>query len=154
MFHKMRRAERQITEDECIAIIKNNNAGVLSLCGAGGYPYGVPLNYMYLDGVLYFHCAKEGRKLALISHDDKACFTVIGKNEVVPDAVSNNYQSVIVFGSIGIVTDDTLKHEILIEFGVHFGCEQGMLEKYVAKHSDSCHVLKLTIAHMSGKMRK
>ena len=154
MFQKMRRADRQATQDECIAIIKSSSAGVLSLNGTDGYPYGVPLNYMYSDGALYFHCAKEGEKLARIAHDNRACFTVIGRNEVLPEAVSTNYQSVIIFGDIGIIADDKQKRDILMDFGVHFGCEREMLEKYVVKSADACHVLKLDIAHMSGKARK
>ena len=31
--------------------------------GEDGYAYGVPLNYVYVDNSIYFHCAKEGHKL-------------------------------------------------------------------------------------------
>jgi len=153
--HKnMRRADRQITHEECVQIIMDNNVGVLSLGGAGGYPCGVPLNYMYYDSALYFHCAKEGRKLELISHDNRACFTIIGKNEVLPDEFANRFQSVMAFGSISIISDDKLKHDILIEFGKHFQYPGDKLEKYVEKRSDACHALKLDIEYMSGKMRR
>jgi len=154
MYQKMRRADRQVTEDECITIIKANNAGTLSLSDTNGYPYGVPLNYMFHSDAIYFHCAKEGKKIDLIAQNAKACFTVIGKNEVVPKDVSTNYQSVIIFGDIEIVADKQLKHDMLIELGAHFGCERGMLEGYVAAHENACHLLRLNIAYMSGKARR
>jgi len=33
----------------------------LALLGDGGYPYGVPISYVYDDGKLYFHSALSGR---------------------------------------------------------------------------------------------
>ena len=65
MFRKMRRIKQQITEDECIRILKENLRGVLSMIGDDGYPYGIPLNHFYSedDEMLYFHCAKTKHKL-------------------------------------------------------------------------------------------
>ncbi len=58
--------------------------GFLSVIGDGGYPYTVPINFVYAEGVLYFHCAVEGHKLDAIRASDKACFTVIGTPEKEP----------------------------------------------------------------------
>ena len=49
MFRKMRRIKQQITEDECIRILKENPRGVLSMIGDDGYPYGIPLNHANAD---------------------------------------------------------------------------------------------------------
>ena len=69
MFREMRRFKQQISDEECIEILKNEPRGVLSILGDDGYPYGVPLDHWYSesDGKLYFHCAKEGHKLDAIS---------------------------------------------------------------------------------------
>lgn len=67
MFREMRRFKQQISEEECIRILKEQPRGVLSMLGDDGYPYGIPLDYLYMeDGHLYFHCAKEGHKLDAI----------------------------------------------------------------------------------------
>ncbi|MBO4457038.1 MAG: hypothetical protein J5802_04910 [Butyrivibrio sp.] len=42
MFRKMRRFNQQITDEECIEVLRNTKRGVLSLMGDEGYPYGVP----------------------------------------------------------------------------------------------------------------
>ena len=55
MFREMRRKRQQLTEAECIKILKKNTSGVLAVSGDGGYPYAVPLSYVYDNGSLYFH---------------------------------------------------------------------------------------------------
>ena len=42
------------------AILREGSSGVLSVLGDDGYPYGVPLSYLYEEGRLYFHCAVSG----------------------------------------------------------------------------------------------
>ena len=65
MFRKMRRFKQQISNDECIEVLKNTKRGVLSLIGDDGYPYGIPIDHWYCeaDGKIYFHGAKEGHKI-------------------------------------------------------------------------------------------
>ena len=41
MFRKMRRFNQQITDEECIEVLKNTKRGVLSLIGDDGYPDGI-----------------------------------------------------------------------------------------------------------------
>ena len=68
MFRKMRRFKQQITDEQCIEVLKNAKRGVLSLIGEDGYPYGLPINQWYCeeDGKIYFHGAKEGHKIDAI----------------------------------------------------------------------------------------
>ena len=68
MFRKMRRFKQQLTAEECVAILKREKRGVLSVIGDDGYPYGMPLDHYYDEGSgkLYFHCAKAGHKLDAI----------------------------------------------------------------------------------------
>jgi uncharacterized protein len=60
---ELRRKDRAITNDEAIAILRKTEYGVLSTITPDGKPYGVPLNFCYLDNSIYFHCAIEGRKI-------------------------------------------------------------------------------------------
>ena len=66
MFRKMRRFKQQLSEEECLEILKTAKRGVLAVLGDEGYPYAVPLDFVYEDGKIYFHCAKEGHKLDAI----------------------------------------------------------------------------------------
>ena len=56
----MRRFKQQLSEEECLEILKTAKRGVLAVLGDEGYPYAVPLDFVYEDGKIYFHCAKQG----------------------------------------------------------------------------------------------
>ena len=56
MFRGMRRFKQQISNEECIRILKEQPRGVLSLIGDNGYPYGIPIDHWYSekDGKIFF----------------------------------------------------------------------------------------------------
>ena len=47
MFREMRRKAQQISTEECMEILLNAKTGVLGLLGEDGYPYTVPVNFVY-----------------------------------------------------------------------------------------------------------
>lgn len=130
MFRKMRRFKQQITNEECIEILKAEPRGVLSVLGDDGYPYGVPLDHWHSekDGKLYFHCAKEGHKLDAISNCDKASYCVMDKGYRKEGEWALNIKSVIVFGRIHIVIDEEKKKEICISLCKKFTDDKAYLE--------------------------
>ena len=99
-FRPMRRIRQELPKEECEKILRNATAGVLSVLGDGGHPYGVPMSFVYAEGNLYFHSAVEGHKLDAIAKEDKCSFTIIDQNEIHPDEYTSNFRSVIAFGRI------------------------------------------------------
>lgn len=81
MFRTMRRFKQQISDAECVEILKTEKRGALSLIGDAGYPYGIPLSHFYdeRDGKIYFHGAKEGHKIDAIKANPKASFCIMDK---------------------------------------------------------------------------
>ena len=71
-FRKMRRSRQQLSKSECEAILSMATSGTLALLGDNGYPYAVPISYVYTDGKLYFHSATTGHKVEAIRQCDKA----------------------------------------------------------------------------------
>ena len=65
MFRELVRKKKQIPQEECIRILKDEPRGVLSVLGDNDYPYGMPMNHFYNeeDGKIYFHCGKKGHRL-------------------------------------------------------------------------------------------
>ena len=112
MFRKMRRFGQQLSDGECTEILNRATSGVLALNGDDGYPYAVPLSYVYRDGRLYFHCAIEGHKLDAIRRSDKASFCVIDQDEVVPERYTTYYRSVIAFGRMRVLGGDEKRQAI------------------------------------------
>ena len=98
MFREMRRKDREIGNIEAIEILKNCQYGILSTASEDGYAYGVPVNYVYANGSIYFHSASQGHKLDNIINNNKVSFCVVGQSSVLPDKFTTNYESVIVFG--------------------------------------------------------
>lgn len=82
MFREMRRKKQQIPDNEAIAILENGKVGILAVNGDNGYPYTVPLNYMFYNGKIYFHSASEGHKFDSIKNNSKVSFCVISKTRL------------------------------------------------------------------------
>jgi len=73
----MRRKHSEITDPEKInKILSSANIGRLATNGSDGYPYITPVNFVFYQGSIYFHCAPEGEKLDNISKNPKVCFQV------------------------------------------------------------------------------
>ncbi len=154
MFRKIRRTEREIGIDKACEILNNADYGVLSLIGDNGYPYGVPVNYAYVNGKLYFHStSQESHKLDAIRQNNKVCFTVIAKHDVVLDELSTNYESVIVFGAAHIIDEPSEKTAAMGKMMSVLG--RGT--KYATEHgcgATAYVMVEITPEHISGKGRK
>lgn len=74
MFYKMRRKRQLLSQEETTAVLNRGTSGVLALSGDDGYPYAVPLSYVYDGEKIYFHCAKNGHKLDAVRRNEKASF--------------------------------------------------------------------------------
>ena len=70
----MRRIRQQISKEEYIALLKKERRGVLAMHGGDNYPYAISVNFLYEDGKIYFHGAKQGHKIDAIHKDNKVCF--------------------------------------------------------------------------------
>ena len=70
----MRKKEKEITDiKEIEKILQESNVCRLAMVD-GDKPYMVPMNFGYQDGHLFFHCAKQGRKIDLIQKNPNVCF--------------------------------------------------------------------------------
>ena len=156
MFRKMRRFKQQITQEECLEVLKNEPRGVLSLIGEDGYPYGVPMNHWYCeaDGKLYFHGAKEGHKLDALQKCNKVSYCVMDQGYRLPGEWPLHIKSVIVFGHITPVMDSEKVHEICTSLCKKFTDDPAYPEKEFASAGARVLCLELTPEHMTGKLVK
>ena len=154
MFRKMRRFKQQLSEEECLEILKTAKRGVLAVLGDEGYPYAVPLDFVYEDGKIYFHCAKEGHKLDAILQEPKCSFCVLSDGVPEPDSWWFHFSSVISFGKITIMEDPEAIREKLILLGRKYMPTEEEIQTDILKNGPRAHVLELTIEHMTGKRVK
>lgn len=83
------------------------------MSGDDGYPYTVPLSYVYCDGKIYFHSAKSGHKIDAIKNSSKVSFCVIDQDKIVPEEYTTYFRSVIVFGNARFIEDDAEKRKAI-----------------------------------------
>lgn len=154
MFREMRRKDRELKNDEIIKILQNNTYGILSTISENGYPYGIPISYIFFNNSIYFHSATKGHKIDNILNNAKVSFCVVGETCTLPDKFTTNYESVIVFGKAIEVLDNE-KNSVLLEIVKKYSpdyIKEG--KEYIEKANKATKVLKISIEHISGKARK
>ena len=152
MFREMRRKNQQLTHSDCMDILKAGTSGVLAVSGDGGYPYAVPLSYVYRDGKIWFHCATSGHKLDAIARDPKVSFCVIAQDQVVPREFTSYFRSVIVFGRARVLTDDGERRAaIRLLAEKYFPGDPEGREAEIQKDFHRLAMVELTVEHMTGK---
>ena len=154
MFREMRRFKQQVSEAECIDILKSTKRGVLSVIGDEGYPYGMPINHYYCeaDGKLYFHGAKAGHKIDAIKACDKASYCVYNDGFRKEGDWALNITSVIIFGRIHLVEDDEVALKICSELTKKFTDDQDYLDKEIKNSFCNVQCIELVPEHMTGKL--
>ena len=152
MFRKMRRFKQQISEEKCIEILKNEPRGIMAFAGENGYPYAIPLNFVYDGGKLYFHCAGDGHKIDAIKACDKVSFCVMDEGFRKDGEWALNINSVIVFGRIKLMTDKAEMEDKLRKLGNKYDPSPENVECEIEKYINKVCMLELTIDHMTGKL--
>ena len=156
MFREMRRNRQAMTAEEIRRILEEGTSGVLALSGDGGYPYAVPLSYVYDGSRLYFHGARSGHKIDAIRRCEKASFCVVAADDVVPEAYTTHYKSVIVFGRIRILEDEAQIREAINRLALKYypaDSPAHRLEMIRREWVLLC-MMEMTVEHMTGKKAK
>ena len=148
----MRRKEKEIIGKEAIAaVIKSCQVCRLALID-GNYPYVVPLNFGFEEGILYFHGAMRGKKLSLLQADSHAAFEMDTQLEVIEseDACdwSMKFQSIVGRGRISMIESPAEKKEALAVIMAQYSDKTF---EFPDKPLSGTAVYKLTIEEMTGK---
>ena len=151
-FREMRRKRQQLSNEESVAILEKATAGTLALFGDGDYPYAVPISYVYHEGKLFFHSALAGHKVDAIRKCEKASFCVIEQDDVQPKKYTTFFRSVIAFGRIHIIEDETEKLETARMLGNRYTPNQEeALQKELESGLSRMLMIRFDIEHLTGK---
>lgn len=153
-FRSMRRFKQQLSLEECESILKQAYRGFLSVNGEEGYPYTIPVNFVYADHHLYFHSALNGHKIDAIKKCAKACFTVIDKPVKEENDWWFHVRSVICFGQIHILEDEEHRMEKLRLLGGKYFPEGYDIPAELKQNGPRTLVLDFSIEHITGKQVK
>ena len=152
--HAMRRKERQLPEEDAIRLLKDGEYGVLATYGEDGWPYGVPISYVYDDKKIYFHGAQTGHKIENLRCCERVSFTVVGDTHVLQEIYSTAYQSAIAFGVVRAVEDGQEKIKALVKLAEKY-CYDNIerARPYAEKSLGNVGVYCMEIVHVTGKRR-
>lgn len=160
MFRKMRRGAQALDAQACREILHQGREGVLALRGEGGYPYAVPLNYVFDEdedeGRIFFHCAIEGHKLDAIARCDKACFCVIAQAEVDPERYTTRFRSVVAFGRVRVLEEDDRKRVAIEKLACKYAPQDApeRRQEMIQGSYGRLAMLEMRIEHLTGKRSK
>ncbi len=148
----MRRAEKEIIDPKEIEeILKKSEVCRLAMVD-GDTPYIVPLNFGYEDGAVYFHSAKEGKKIELMKQNPTVCFEVdnLIKFKKAPLACDwgIEYSSVIGWGKVQFLDDLKAKKQGLDIIMAQYS---GRDFEYPEENVERTAVIKVPIEKMTGK---
>lgn len=153
MFREMRRKKQALPPEECAAVLRRGTSGVLALEGDCGYPYAVPISYVYDGEKLYFHSARAGHKLDAIRHNPKASFCVIDQDQVVPEEYTTYFRSVVVFGRMRVLEDEQEKREAIEKLAIKYAPKDSPenRRRAIDREWEPLCMLEMTVEHLSGK---
>lgn len=156
MFRELARKNKQIPEEECIEILKNEKRGVLSVLGDGGYPYGMPMNHFYCeeDGKIYFHCGQSGHRTDSLRKESKVSFCLYDSGYRNEGDWALNIKSVIVFGTVEIVEDRQKIIDITTKLCYKFTDDEAYIKNEIELYAEKTILLQLTPEHICGKAVK
>ena len=141
MFRGMRRFKQQLSEQECADILTHAPRGILAVHGEGGYPYAFPMNYIFINGKIYFHCAKSGHKIDALEADNRVSFCVMDEGFRNSGDWALNIKSVVIFGRMKIVDSDQEAIEIVRRIGLKYYPSAESVEDAINKSGEHMQIL-------------
>ena len=98
----MHQQPRVMGSDQMQHLLKKCSHGRLGLAFQNE-PYAVPVSYGYDQGRVYFHSAKQGKKVDFMKKNSRVCFEV--------DEYQKGWASVICYGTVALREDIGAKKE-------------------------------------------
>ena len=149
----MRRTDKEIKDRQQIdAIIKKANCCRIGLVD-GIYPYIIPVNFVVNNNHLYFHSAKEGKKIDILRKNNSVCFEMDIEGEIVGGqracSWGMKYVSVIGFGQAFFIEDNPGKKKALDILMEKYAGRIGF--SYADDELDKIIIIDIKIDTMSGK---
>ncbi len=99
-------------KDIIYSLLDDAEYGTLAICKEN-IPYSLPVNFIRIDNLIYFHGSKKGRKIETIKANPKASFSVTKELSLIQSYFSSNdnlacpatqfFKSVIIDGQIEFV---------------------------------------------------
>ncbi len=149
----MRRKDKEITDKKLINYILSKAEVIRLAMVDDGDPYLIAMNYAYIDGCLYMHSAKEGRKIDILSKNNKVAFQADTDIELILEeeacSCGAKYLSVFGTGKARFIED---KEEKIKALDLMMTKHTGKVEfEYPEKMLEKTLIIKVEIESLTGK---
>lgn len=155
---QLRRADRMMPEDRAREFLARGFSGRLATIGADGYPYCIPLLYVWMDEQVFVHTTSaRGHFRTNVERCSRICFEV---DE--PDGVFDYgrfecdsglaYLSVVLFGTIRIIDERDVKQRFCEMLMLKYGKAEGRPKGFFPR-LDIITVYAVAIERITGKQQ-
>jgi nitroimidazol reductase NimA-like FMN-containing flavoprotein (pyridoxamine 5'-phosphate oxidase superfamily) len=155
----LRRADRAMTREQAQQALERGFAGRLATVSADGYPYCVPLLYIWADNQVFLHgTGARGHLRSNVEREPRACFEIDQPDQVFDYGrfecdTGLAFQSVILFGRIRIAEEPAAKQLFCERLMEKYGKPNSIRPKNFFPRLDAITVYALTVERMTGKAR-
>ena len=153
MFRTIRKKKNEISIDTAKALLQSSRRGVLAVNGDNGYPYAIPINYVYDDDAqkIYFHGVRAGHKVDALRACDKVCFTVYGNETIKEEDWAPFVQSVVVFGRCHLIESGARATTLLKRFAMKYYPSEQLVDEEIAHAGKAVQMFEIDVEYLSGK---
>ena len=153
MFRSMRRKSKEIDLQAAKELLHHARYGVLAVQGDGGYPYAVPVNFLYEEENrrIVFHGAAAGHKADALRACSLVCFTVVGSETIKNEPWAPFAQSAVVFGQCRMVEDREETLRLVKKLAMKYYPDENTADMEIASSGAAVRMFVIKIEHLSGK---
>lgn len=150
MARTMRRFKQLLSAEDMERILRNGKYCVMAVSGDDGYPYAVPINYVYDGTSIYIHSAGQGHKIDALRRNPKCSLCIVDKDDVIPEEFTSYFRSVIAFGTACFVesTDEKIAALRLLGGKYSPGIDP---EAEIARFIKTVCIVRIDIDSVTGK---
>lgn len=153
MFRPIRKKKNQISDEAAKELLRTSRRGVFAVNGDDGYPYAIPINFLYDEDAqkIYFHGSRTGHKVDSLRACDKVCFTVYGNETIKDEPWAPYMQSVVVFGRCRLLESGEESLALVKRFAMKYYPDESLVDIEIAEGGKAVQMYEITIEHYSGK---
>ena len=112
----------------------------------------MPLCFVYQDRILYFHSAREGKKIGIINKNNCVCFEFDVNSEIIEAEKACKwgikYQSVIGFGK-AVFVENTVEKQKALNIIINHYSDRNF--QFADKAIEKTAIIKIEIESITGK---
>src|SRR5882757_1137498 len=153
----LRRADRAMTSEDMLQALERGFAGRLATVSEDGYPYCVPVLYVWAERQVFLHgTSAPGHLQTNVEHEPRVCFELDEPDQVFDygrfECDSGlAYRSVILFGRIRIAEDGAVKQRFCEALMAKYGKPDSLRPKAFFPRIDDITVYAISVERITGK---